>query len=59
MDFVERNIQTVRIALQKSLRMGDDPQMTILMLQTGTLCDGSPALAMKLMGRTLRTLENA
>ena len=54
--FVKRNIQTVKIAPQKSLRTGDDPQMTLLMLQTAPLRDRSPASATKLIGRTLRAL---
>ena len=54
--FVERNIQIIKRALQKSLRTEDDPQMTLLMLRTTPLRDGSPAPATKLMGRTLTTL---
>ena len=54
--FVERNIKTIKRALQKSLQTGDDPQMTLLMLQTAPSRDGSPAPATRRMGRTLRTL---
>ena len=54
--FIERNIQTIKRALQKSLRTGDDPQMTLLMLRTAPLRVGSPTPATKLVGRTLRTL---
>ena len=54
--FVEQNMQVVKRALQKSLRTGDDPQMTLLMLRTAPLRDRSLAPATKLMGRTLRTL---
>ena len=54
--FVERNIQIIKRALQKSLRTEDDPQMTLLMLRTTPLRDGSPAPATKLMGRTLTTV---
>ena len=50
--FVERNKQTSKRALQKSLRTGDDSQMTLLMLRTAPLRDGSPAPATKLMSRT-------
>ena len=46
--FIERNIQTIKRALQKSLRTGDDPQMTLLMLRTAPLRDGSPTPATKL-----------
>ena len=48
--FVERNIQTIKRALPKSLRTGDDPQMTLLMLRTAPSRDGSPAPATRLMG---------
>ena len=53
---VERNALTIKRALQKPQRTGDDPEMTILMLGMVPLRDGSPAPATKLMGRTLRTL---
>ena len=52
--FVERNIQTIKTALQK--RTEDDLQMALLMLRTAPLWYGSPAPATKLMGRTVRTL---
>ena len=47
--FVERNRQTIKRALQKSLRTEDDPQMT-LMLQTAALRDASPTPATKTDG---------
>ena len=55
-EFIERNIQTIKRALRKSLRTGDDPQMTLLMLRTAPLRVGSPTPATKLVGRTLRAL---